>query len=96
MPPRWATVSNAKTAQRWPYKAAAAADDVAIHLASIVKLSRRANKERQAIQHAIIDGNTALAIVLLGNQGQALIDAQDHAIRAGETLAKARRGEYAE
>lgn len=89
-------MSNAKTAQRWPYKAASAADEVTAHQLAIVSLARKANKARQAAQRAILDGNGSLAIVLLGDLAQELIDIQDHGIRASETIARAKRGEYAE
>ncbi len=82
-------------AQPWPYKAGAAADDITAHQVGVIDLARKANRNRQAAQRAILDGNSQLALVLLSDIGQELIDIQDHAIRAGETLARARRGEYA-
>lgn len=89
-------MSNSNKPQPWPYKAASAADEVTAHQLAIVSLARKANKARQAAQRAILDGNSSLAIVLLGDLAQELIDIQDHGIRASDTLAKARRGEYAE
>lgn len=89
-------MSNSNRPQPWPYKAAASADEVTAHQLAIVDLARKANRVRQAAQRAILDGNSSLAIVLLGDLGQELIDIQDHGIRATDTLAKARRGEYAE
>ena len=71
---------NPKTPQRWPTKAAEAADDVQAYLVSIKDIARQ-------IQMAAKQGDTGTALILAG-------DVREKALLAEHVLKDARRGEY--
>ncbi len=100
--------TNPTTAQRWPNKASAVADEVQIRLATISKRAAEIDARHARIDtlasmavDAVKSGNALLAQQLAMDIQRASLAARQHAVdvrseaqAASDVLARARRGEY--